>query len=181
MSRAASPEDAPPEDAALFVAHHHPGRLRLRSRAFEIDARMREDVERWLAAQPGVRVVRAHDLTGSVLVDYDPSRADPGELLLALAARSRLAVCAREPREPVAQRVYGAARAVDLRLRAASGGRLGLSIVVPAALGLASVGSLLWSVHPRAPRWDNLLFWSVQFFRTMNRDRRDPREHAEAG
>jgi hypothetical protein len=155
---------------ALVIAHHHPGRLRVRSRAFESDAPVLEATERWLAEQPGVVAVRVHGATGSVLVAYDPLQTDAGELLSAIAAHARLFMD-----EPVlsgapAQRLYDAARALDDRIFRWSEGRVGLGLVIPIALAAGSVGSLLWSAHRRVPRWDNLLYWAVQFFRALNHD-----------
>lgn len=166
----------------LVVAHHHPGRLRVRSRTFERDEALREATERWLGEQPGVRVVRTHPPTGSVLVAYDPAQTDAGELLVAIAARTRLAIVHPAPRGPPTQEVFDALHAVDERIFEFSGGRYGLGLVVPIALGVGSVASFLWSPQHRAPGWANLLYWGVQFFRTLNEDQHARRRrHANDG
>jgi hypothetical protein len=169
----------PPGDRQLVVAHHHPGRLRVRSRSFERDPALVETIERWLTEQPGVREVRSHAPTGSILVAYDPSRADVGELLVAIAARTCLALVEPSAAGPPAQRIFDAARGLDDRVLELSGGRFGLGIVVPVALGLGSIASFVSSAHVRAPRWDNLLYWAVQMFRAMNEDPR-PRRRSDA-
>jgi cation transport ATPase len=73
----------------LTVAHHHPGRLRLRSRAFEGEdgARSVADASTALGAVSGVRDVHVSAVTGSVLVLYDPENVDTSALVDA-AARS---------------------------------------------------------------------------------------------
>jgi len=168
----------------LVVAHHHPGRLRLRSHAFERDPALGSALVRWLREQPGVRRVRSNAATGAVLVTYDLSLTNAGALLEAIAGRSRLAVAGPEakPHEPPVQTVFDAASALDRRVLEWSGGRFDLGFIVPVALGVGAVGSLLFSRHERIPRWDNLLYWSVHFFRVLNRDRLQAAgAHADGG
>jgi hypothetical protein len=186
-------EDATREDherGYLVLAHHHPGRLRvrLRSGAPEPDGATLEAVERWLTEQPGVRAVRTHGRTGSVLVIYDASEAEAGDLLVGMASHGHLDIGDARERRPPAQAVFAAFRAVDDFVLRWSEGRWGVGLVLPLALGLSSVGSLLFSAHRRAPRWDNLLYWSVQLFRSLNDERARPergsgdlREHAGRG
>jgi hypothetical protein len=170
------------ERAWLVVAHHHPGRLRVRSPRFELDERLLDATQRWLAEHPGVRGACSDATAGSILVAYDPSRIDAGELLVAIATRARLVVVEREPREAPAKRIFAAVRAVDGFVLDASGGRFGLGIAFPTALGLGSIASFLMSPHPRAPRWDNLLWWGLEAFRLLNEDRRPgARPHANGG
>ena len=166
----------------LVVAHHHPGRLRVRSRRFELDERRLEATQRWLAEQPGVRGARPDASTGSILVSYDASRIEVGELLVAIATRAHLVVVEREPRAAPAGRIFAAVRAVDSLVLDVSGGRIGLGIAFPTALGLGSVASFLVSPHARAPRWDNLLWWGLQAFRALNGDPHpNARPHANGG
>jgi hypothetical protein len=163
----------------LVVAHHHPGRLRVRSPRFELDERLLEATQRWLAERPGVRSACSDATAGSILVAYDPSCTDAGELLVAIATRARLVVVEREPREAPARRIFAAVRAFDGLVLDASGGRFGLGLVFPTALGLGSIASFLMSPHPRAPRWDNLLWWGMEAFRVLNEDPPPPaRSHA---
>jgi hypothetical protein len=153
--------DVARDEGQLVVAHHHPGRLRLRSRRFEGDDALRESTLRWLAEQPGVMDVRSDAKTGSMLVAYDLARVDAGCLLASVAERARLAV--DEP-APLGQMLLEATRDLDKRVLESSGGRFGLGIAIPLAMGIGSVGSFVWSAHLRAPRWDNLIYWGVQFF-----------------
>lgn len=166
----------------LVVAHHHPGRLRVRSPRFEVDQALRDAIERWLAEHPGVRAVSSEGTAGSVLVVYDPTSTDAGELLIAIATRTRMVVLEQEPREAPARRVFAAARALDRLVSDASGGRFGLGVAFPAALGLGSIASFVLSSHARPPRWDNLLWWGWQLFREFSESEPPgPRVHANGG
>lgn len=170
------------ERAWLIVAHHHPGRLRVRSPRFELDEKLLETTQRWLSEHPGVRGACADATAGSILVAYDPICTDAGEILVAIAARARLVVVEREPREAPARRIFAAMHAVDGYVLEASGGHFGLGVALPAAFGLGSIASLLMSSHVRAPRWDNLLWWGMQTFRALNEDQRpSARPHANRG
>lgn len=169
-------------DERLVVAHHHPGRLRVRARAFEADESLRRTIEGWLGEQAGVREVRAHPSTGSVLVVYEPARVDAGQLLMGIAGRARLAIAEPTPQGAPPQRIFDAAHALDEQVREWSDGRFGLGFVVPVALSFGSLASFVWSAHRRAPRWDNLLYWGVQFFRAFNDDRHaERRRDADVG
>ena len=162
----------------LVVAHHHPGRLRVRSPRFELDTTLLEATQRWLAEHPGVLGASADAGTGSILVAYDASHTDAGQLLVAIATRTRLVVVERARRHPPAKRVFHAVHELDALMLDASGGRFGLGVVFPAVLGAGSIASLLLSSHARAPRWDNLVWWGMQAFQALNEDQRLPRAHA---
>ena len=160
---------------ALRVVHHHPGRLRVRARSLERDAsRTRAAVEA-MRRRKDVAGVRAQDLTGSILVEYDPERVDGGALLEALANALQLSVEVTPARKSVARAITDAARAADERVSVLTRGRLNLRSGVPVAMGIGSVASLLWARDRRAPRWDNLLYWAFACFMALNHEpeRRD--------
>jgi hypothetical protein len=68
------------------IAHHVPGRLRLRSAALKGNARACEQAEHHLAQIGGVKQASANPITGSVLLGYDPNLLSPGEVTEVLAA-----------------------------------------------------------------------------------------------
>jgi hypothetical protein len=169
------------DDRPLFVTHHHPGRLRVRSPLFDRDPKLSETLAGWLTEQAGVRLVQRGAQTGSLLVGYDPSRTDGGRLLEGMARRGELDITV-PPRPGIpAQGIFDAARALDRQVAAWSDGRFDLRLALPVALGLGSVASFFVSDHRRIPRWDNLLYWSVHFFRTLNEDARDERPPGRLG
>jgi hypothetical protein len=163
------------DEETLVVAHHHPGRLRVRSRRFEADAALRERIERWIGEQPSVLEARSDAATGSILMVYDPAGADAGGLLVALAEHARLVIDEAPSR---AGRILEAARALDEHVVTSSGGHFGLDVAVPLAFGLGSIGSFVWSAHLRAPRWDNLFYWGVQLWRLIHEGHAHRRRHA---
>jgi hypothetical protein len=68
------------------IAHHLPGRLRLRSAVLKGNARACERAQHHLAQIGGVKQASANPITGSVLLGYDPNRLSPGEVTEVLAA-----------------------------------------------------------------------------------------------
>jgi hypothetical protein len=68
------------------LAHHVPGRLRLRSAALKGNASASERARHQLAQIRGVTATRANPTTGSVLLEYDPSVLSAGRIIDLLAA-----------------------------------------------------------------------------------------------
>jgi hypothetical protein len=68
------------------IVHHIQGRLRLRSAALKGNAGACEQARYHLAQIGGVKEANANPITGSVLLEYDPSLLPPGKLSELLAA-----------------------------------------------------------------------------------------------
>jgi hypothetical protein len=68
------------------LAHHVPGRLRLRSAALKGDASASEQARHQLAQIRGVTSTSANPITGSVLLEYDPGVLSAGRVIDLLAA-----------------------------------------------------------------------------------------------
>ena len=68
------------------LAHHVPGRLRLRSAALKGNALASEQARHQLAQIRGVRATSANPITESVLLEYDPSVLSAGRVIDLLAA-----------------------------------------------------------------------------------------------
>lgn len=154
------------ERSTLRLVHHHPGRLRLRAEG--IDEERARGVHAALETVLGVLGVRHNLDTGSVLVEYEPGKIDPSQLVdrvaLALGAERVLdETGATKPTEPAAV-VKQTAAVLDALTREITGGRADLRVLVPAALGAAAAYSWVEGKGPRLPRWDNLLWWSYSVF-----------------
>ncbi len=172
MSESAIPpaNDAAPEEA-LELAHHHPGRLRVRADALRDDAARIERVTRLIDAAPGVTRVAHNPRTGSFLIEYEPGHIDPEELVEQIAEAAGL-LSPFDPRArklPVqpAMALIDGARGLNEITNQLTGGRADLRVVVPAALaGLAAYSFSREKV--RLPRWDNLLWWSYSIFTALH-------------
>ena len=158
----------------LHLVHHHPGRVRVRARAFEGGTEAFDRVRSALAALPGIEAV-AHGVgAGSVLVDYAPALVELDDILDVIAAAAGLTevvddVAARLRRRDPAEGIARAVRTVDRAVRAVGSARVGLPLVVPAAFGAAAVVSFALSDRKQLmPRCDNLLWWGYSVFRDYN-------------
>jgi hypothetical protein len=69
--------------AGLAVMSLPPGRIRVRVDGLRGNAAL-ADVAAPLQALPGVRLARANQLTGTVLVEYDPTAIEVGDILAKL-------------------------------------------------------------------------------------------------
>lgn len=68
------------------LAHHVPGRVRLRSAALKGDVRACEQARHHLAQIGGVKKASANPITGSVLLQYEPNLLSLGKVVGVLAA-----------------------------------------------------------------------------------------------
>jgi hypothetical protein len=166
-------------DRSLVVAHHHPGRLRVRARVLETDPELRRRAVAAVAMVDGVTSV-VDSPTGSVLVEYDPERVDAGALVGEIAAAAALWIAPPPTQRSAARAVFESGRALDAHVADWTGGRFDLRVAVPAALAAGSIATLLFGAW-RAPRWDSLLYWSFTVFRALNDDRTQPAEHEAIG
>jgi len=164
--------------APLEIAHHHPGRLRVRSDALcdsDRDGQARERIEQIRAALvtvSGVRSLRHNERAGSVLVQYEPGTVDPNTLIDATARAGELEPPlsdeerhAQRPR--VARIAIGAARDLNAMASALAGERADLRDLVP--LGMLGVAAYsFFTDKRRLPRWDNLAYWAFSIFLTLH-------------
>ena len=166
----------------LELAHHHPGRLRVRADAL-IDAldviqAIREDLD----AVPGIVSVKYTAQTGSILIEYEPGLADADDIILRIADAAGLAppvdeATLRAERARPALLAIGATKELNRLTEEVTGGRADLRTLVPAALAGLAVYSFIEEKN-RMPRWDNLLYWGFNIFTMLHKREIDgqPRE-----
>jgi Heavy metal associated domain 2 len=157
----------------LEIAHHHPGRLRVRAdvliEALDLVQRIRESLD----AEPGILSVKYTAQTGSLLVQYEPGHADADVIILRIADAADLdppldEATLRERRARPALLAIGATRELNRLTEEVTGGRADLRSLVPAALaGLAAYSFL--GEKQRMPRWDNLLYWGFNVFTMLHK------------
>lgn len=71
-------------EVGLSYVHHVPGRLRVRTSILKKNTHRADEVKNLLLRMPGISCAEVNELTGSVTVQYDASRASLPPLLEAL-------------------------------------------------------------------------------------------------
>lgn len=162
----------------LELAHHHPGRLRVRSDALRQTTHDRSAKERcdrvrsFVGGMSGVRSVRLNPESGSVLVEYEPGEIDPDVLIDGAAHAAGLEVARMDesgsPRRtrPAAVAI-DAARSLNRKIDEATDGRADLSDLVPLVMTGVAVYSFIVE-KDRLPRWDNLAWWAYSLFKDLH-------------
>jgi hypothetical protein len=161
----------------LRIASHVPGRIRVRAEKFVGQGATSEIVNR-IGVEPGVMSVTASEVTGSLLIHYDPEQITLDRLLPMLLAAGSLDGVALDAEEARAgspgARLRHAFRRMDARACEAMNGRLDIRTCVPAAFLIAGLGKFA-AGNRIMPRWYELAFWSFVTFINLN-----PREHHPA-
>jgi hypothetical protein len=157
--------------AVLRLAHHHPGRIRVRSEAFrggdDLAARARDAL---LATGNVLRV--EHDAgTGSLLIEYEPGRITPDEILARAANAAGLLVDLEEPCRPDrthGERFLDVCRDLNDAAYVMTGFRVEPRTLLP--VGVAVLSGVFFALNrgQRMPRWDNLAYWSVSLFAMLH-------------
>lgn len=159
--------------APLYLVHHHPGRVRLRSELLR-DGAWAPLVQSSVEALAGVRAVTFGASSGSVLVEYDPARLELDVLIETIAhalGGPEVRDWATDParKSTPGKSVVQAAAAADRAVRAVTGERLGLAEAVPLAMLVGAAVSARSGDHAAMPRWDNLVMWSYSIFMDWHR------------
>jgi len=159
------------EREVLTLVHHHPGRLRVRARAFrEGDAV--ERVQRALDMEPGISAVSHNAKTGSLLVEYQAGLAQVESILYAIAEAAGLEMPPDDAlprrREP-ALLAIDTVREVNNIVHEITGHQADLRSLIPAGMAALAAYSFAVNKEARLPRWDNLLYWSYNIFSQLHR------------
>ncbi len=166
--------DAEPirDEDLLELAHHHPGRLRVRADVLCGNTELAAEVIEALDGVSGITQVSHNARTGSLLVAYEPGLVEPDAIAARIAAVARL-ISPFDPRaaRPVfrpAGAVIDGTRGLNAIAGELTGGRADLRSIIPAALAGAAAYSFAFGKGPRLPRWDNLLWWSYSVFASLH-------------
>jgi Heavy metal associated domain 2 len=176
--------------AVLELAHHHPGRLRVRSDALRggpPDSATNERLARIRTALDGmigVRSIRLNASAGSVLVEYEPGAVDPNALIDVVAHSADLEAPPADD-EPATRgarptrRLIDAARELNDWIERLTGGRADLRALIPLTMTGLSAYSFLIHENDRLPRWDNLAYWAFSLFQSLHASEIADREGPE--
>lgn len=148
----------------MRIAHHHPGRLRVRAAPFLGDDLVAKRTSALVEAIPGIHGVTHDARSGSFLVRYDPAAADVNGVIATIADSAGLTLQPGVRHRPIAADVVAAVRKIDDVTAATSRGRLDLGALVSAGLATLGVFSFVKGSHSRIPRWDSLVFWAYSVF-----------------
>jgi Heavy metal associated domain 2 len=148
----------------LRIAHHHPGRLRVRAEAFVDNSNGAKAARAGVVRIHGVRSASFDARTGSLLVEYEPREVGINALVARIGELSGLEVLSPSADGSAADRIQRFARKLDAATRSLTGNRLDLGVVIPGGLVGVAVYSFLKSSHTRVPRWDSLVYWAYSVF-----------------
>ena len=168
----------------LHVAHSIPGRTRLKFAELKSHPYRHQALQRTLASIPGVRQVDVSSQTGSVVLHHDKDAIHSMQFLGAIAAAFGLTGLAAtevgewaallgngSPSETVdvLESAKGAAVALNHTLTDLTGGHLDVKTLLPVALLLLGVRSIVVSDALAAPKWYEFFWFAFGAYFTLNK------------
>lgn len=154
------------------IAHHAPGRIRIRLPHAKGDHARLEQIKRAISPRPGVRRVEVNPSTGSVVVHYDPAlHQDYRPLLGHLVEHEGLCVPAADPladESLTARSVNHLCKQLSDGIRRVTNETVALKELFP--FGVAAYA--LWWVDRSigAPLWLSLLIFSWSSYMDLHED-----------
>jgi len=189
-----SASEAPPKRAEgpLRLVHHHPGYLRIRADSFlqaQANSPIVTAARTAAEAVPGFRSWSLSPKTGSVVIQYEPGKLEPDDLLKHIAARAgfrvlEVATRSKANRRELVSGILGGVQEVNRAVGELTGERADLRELVP--LALVAVSALSFVVNDergRLPHWFGALYRAYRIFYQWHRREIQTRErvgrHAE--
>lgn len=158
------------------IAHHIPGRVRIKIPAARRNRRVLDQVSQFINALEGVQSVEANPVTGSVVVHYDPAhREHLSQYLPApeLGEAAEMVEKVQQEAEFLAAHSHTAAAllqsagALDGTVRQATGGLLDLKVLLPALLTVWAFFEV--GIDTSTPMWVSLGIFSFNSFVMLHR------------
>jgi hypothetical protein len=160
----------------LMIAHHVPGRTRLRTPVLRKDPDACTQVADSLAALGGVREVAVRPYTGSILVDHADTLA-PAELVDQIKSVLHIEHVVPPGERPppaselpafstIARELAVFVREVDRDIRRHSEGVADLGVLATLGCFTAGAAEVLASGQLPVPPWFNLAWWGFRLFMT---------------
>ena len=172
------------QGVSVRLAHASPGRIRLKVDDFKNDPEKAGEIEAKLRAVPGIRSVHANPITGSLLLTYDEPALESMELPFAVAQVLGISLNDLDPEDlrllmshqgngnkfsapSISEGVETTFRDMNAAVRRTVGADLG--ILLPLALAVLGVRSLLVSEKTMLPSWHDYLWFSFSTYFILNR------------
>jgi hypothetical protein len=169
---------------SVRLAHASPGRIRLKVEDIKNDPRRAQEIENKLRIVSGIRSVQANPLTGSLLLTYDEPDSESMELPFAVAQALGISLNDLDPEDlrllmsrqgnggkltelSISGGLESTVKVMNATVRRAVGADL--TIVLPLALALLGVRSLLVSEKTLMPSWHDYLWFSFSTYFMLNR------------
>lgn len=164
-----------------YIAHHIPGRMRIRIPSAKGDAELSQRIRELAKSLAGVESVESNFMTGSLLIHYAKDGFGDFERRLSSASDSVLDLKSAppEPKENTTQAagerqaasaaaaaIAAAFKELDGNLRSATGNTLDLKVLLP--LGAAAAGLLTLRKAMPTPLWVTLMIFAFSAFVILN-------------
>ena len=172
------------QGVGVRLAHASPGRIRLKVDDVKNDPEKARDIEAMLRTVPSIRSADANPVTGSLLLTYDEPVLESMELPFAVAQVLGISLNDLDPEDlrllmshqgngnkfsapSISEGVETTFRDMNAAVRRTVGADLG--ILLPLALAVLGVRSLLASEKTMLPSWHEYLWFSFSTYFILNR------------
>lgn len=169
---------------SVRLAHASPGRIRLKVEDVKNDPHKATDIEAKLRTVPGIRSAEANPLTGSLLLTYEEPPSESMELPFAVAQALGISLNDLDPADlrllmshqgngdkftapSIAESLDSTFRDMNAALRRKIGADMG--VLLPLALAMLGMRSLLNSEKTAFPSWHDYLWFAFSTYFMLNR------------
>jgi copper chaperone CopZ len=182
------PQTLTPKARKVRIAHHMPGRMRLKVLGEPAEPEFFAMVKKAIASLDGVRSVRINSASSSIVIDYSPVDTifhfrlqDDPDVSNWLSMQSDVALLAGideavttgaqylAQHSRLAEQIVSGAERLDLKLRCASDGYLDLKLLLP--LFFAAATSMRQARGRGTPMWLSLGTFAFNSFISLHRER----------
>ena len=172
------------QGTSVRVAHASRGRIRLKVADLKNDPQRARDIEATLQNVPSIRSVDANPLTGSLLLTYEEPALESMELPFAVAQALGISLNDLDPEElrrlmshqgngnkfsapSVLETVEAAFKDMNAAVRRTAGADIG--VLLPLALALLGMRSLVTSEKTAFPSWHDYLWFAFSTYFMLNK------------
>jgi hypothetical protein len=153
-----------------YIAHHIPGRIRIRLPHAKGDRAFLEQINQSIAPRPGVRYVEVNPTTGSVVIHYEASPLDDFEQGLATHAAHEdlfiLDLNSHTKVSNISHSIDSGFKNLSNSFKRASDGTIDLKEIFPIALAAAALAFL--KTAEGTPLWVTLLNFSFSSYMALH-------------